>query len=139
MINQLLGSTTLPALEESLRFTEARHEVLAGNIANWSTPEYEVRDLSVTEFQRRLKEALELQQSYQRPSIRGLSRSRRGDPLREVRQSLKTIRYHDGSNVGLEQQVTELVKNQLMHNTAITLLQNQFRMLQTAISGNISV
>ncbi len=139
MINQLLGSTTLPALEESLRFTEARHEVLAGNIANWSTPDYEVRDLSVTEFQRRLKEAIELQQSYQRPSIRGLSRSKRGDPLREVRQSLKTIRYHDGSNVGLEQQVTELVKNQLMHNTAITLLQNQFRMLQTAISGNISV
>ncbi len=139
MINQLLGSTTLPALEESLRFTEARHEVLAGNIANWSTPDYEVRDLSVTEFQQRLKEAIELQQSYQRPSIRGLSRSQRGDPLREVRQSLKTIRYHDGSNVGLEQQVTELVKNQLMHNTAITLLQNQFRMLQTAISGNISV
>ncbi len=139
MIDQLLGSTTLPALEESLRFTEARHEVLAGNIANWSTPDYEVRDLSVTEFQQRLKEAIELQQSYQRPSIRGLSRSKRGDPLREVRQSLKTIRYHDGSNVGLEQQVTELVKNQLMHNTAITLLQNQFRMLQTAISGNISV
>ncbi|HHK42784.1 MAG TPA: flagellar basal body rod protein FlgB [Planctomycetaceae bacterium] len=139
MINQLLGSTTLPALEETLLFSQARHEVLAGNIANWSTPGYEVRDLSVPEFQRRLREALSLQNSYQRPSLRGLSRSEPGDALREVREQLKTIRYHDGSNVGLEQQVTELVKNQLLHNLAVNLLQNQFRMLQTAISGNISV
>ncbi len=139
MISQLLGSTTLPALEETLHFTESRHEVLAGNVANWTTPGYEVRDLSVTQFQQELREALDSQQSYQRQSIRGLARSDPGDPIRKVRESLRTIRYHDGSNVGLEQQVTELVKNQLLHNLSISLLQNQFRMLQTAISGNVSV
>ena len=139
MFNQLFGGTNLPALQETLNFTEARHEVLAGNVANWNTPGYRVRDLSVDVFQEKLKEALASQTSYQKAPIRGLSRSDEGDPLREVRDAMKTIRYHDGSDVGLEQQVTELVKNQMLHNLTISLLQNQFQELQMAISGRVSV
>ena len=35
-----------------MAFTEARHSVLAGNVANLDTPGYKTRDLSVETFQK---------------------------------------------------------------------------------------
>ena len=58
MLPALFNNTTIPVLQEVLSFSEARHNVLAGNIANADTPGYRVRDLSVDTFQERLKEAI---------------------------------------------------------------------------------
>ena len=41
----------MPVLEQVVNFTEARHGVLAGNIANLDTPGYKTRDLSPALFQ----------------------------------------------------------------------------------------
>ena len=54
MLSGLFNSTTIPALGEVLNFAQARHTVLAGNVANVNTPGYRLRDLSQTEFQQRL-------------------------------------------------------------------------------------
>lgn len=51
-----------------------------------------------------------------------------------VRDTTRDILFHDGSDVGMEQQVLEISKNQYLHNMAITIMGTQFRMLQTAIS-----
>jgi len=56
MLSTLFGSSTIPVLEQTVNFTQARHGVLAGNIANLNTPGYKTRDLSPVEFQKRLKE-----------------------------------------------------------------------------------
>ena len=48
----LFQSTSIPVLLEVVKFTKARHAVLAGNIANIDTPGYQARDLSVEDFQR---------------------------------------------------------------------------------------
>lgn len=58
MLPALFNNTTIPVLQEVLSFSEARHNVLAGNVANADTPGYLVRDLSVDTFQERLKEAI---------------------------------------------------------------------------------
>ena len=55
----------------------------------------------------------------------------------EVVREPKTILYHDESNVGVEFQVTEMVKNQMQHNLALSIMNNQFRLLQTAISERV--
>jgi len=57
--------------------------------------------------------------------------------MRDVKDSMKSILYHDQSDVGLEQQVTELANNQFMHNMAVALMTAQFRQLETAISERI--
>ena len=57
MLPTLFDNTTIPILQEVASFAQARHHVLAGNIANVDTPGYRVRDLSVDTFQERLKEA----------------------------------------------------------------------------------
>ena len=59
MFENLFDSTTIPVLQEMVNFNQARHTVLAGNIANMDTPGYKVRDLSVEDFQSRLKQAIE--------------------------------------------------------------------------------
>jgi flagellar basal-body rod protein FlgB len=47
---------------------------------------------------------------------------------------MQSILMHDDSNVGLEQQVAAISKNQMQHNLALTIMNAQFRQLQTAIS-----
>ena len=53
MINKMFDSTTIPVLEQVINFSQARHAVLAGTIANMDTPGYRVRDLS-PEMRRKL-------------------------------------------------------------------------------------
>ena len=53
------ASTQIPVLEQVVNFSQARHGVLAGNIANLDTPGYRVRDLSPELFQERLKAAIQ--------------------------------------------------------------------------------
>jgi flagellar basal-body rod protein FlgB len=137
MLPQLFSSTNIPALGEVLNFTQARHTVLAGNVANVNTPGYRLRDLSETAFQTRLKEAIEQASRSDAIVSPGLTRSDPSDPMREVRQSLENIIYHDDTNIDLEKQVTEITKNQILHNFALTVMTDQFRLLEAAISERV--
>ena len=121
-------------LEQVVAFTEARHEVLAGNIANLDTPGYQVRDLSVENFQEKLRAAIEAQKM---PRSENEMAHPADTAMQEVSDSMKHITFHDGSNVGVEQQVAEITKNQFMHNLAISILGSQYRMLESAISERV--
>ncbi|MHB0955780.1 MAG: flagellar basal body rod protein FlgB [Pirellulaceae bacterium] len=138
MMPSIFDNTTIPILQEVLSFSEARHHVLAGNVANVDTPNYRVRDLSVDTFQERLKQAI-AQQTERSPytSPGELFASEPGDDMREVRESMRTIQFLDGSDVGIEQQVAEVAKNQFLHNLTVSIMNSQFRLLQTAISERI--
>lgn len=132
MIESLFSSTTIPVMEQVAHFAQARHQVLAGNLANVDTPGYRTRDLSVNQFQSQLKAAIKEQQS---PSLASAGEQRRDtDSLERVGQGLGNILHHDESNVSVEQQATEIMKNQLQHNLAMSVLGNQFRLLQAAIA-----
>lgn len=131
MIENLFNMTAIPVMEQVAKFAQSRHQVLAGNLANIDTPGYRARDLSVEQFQSRLKQAIE---HHHQPSNATEAGQSVQQPLAKVSEGLGTIVYHDDSNVGVEQQVTEIAKNQLQHNLAMTVLGNQFRLLQTAIS-----
>ena len=141
MLSSLFDSSTVPVLEQVVNFTQARHGVLAGNIANIDTPGYRTRDLSPGQFQERLKEAVENRRQAAQSPTRGFSDSYNGqesaisrDGLDEVRESIKSILYHDDSDVSIEQQVTEISKNQAQHNLALSLMTAQFRLLRAAIT-----
>jgi flagellar basal-body rod protein FlgB len=133
----ILDSTSIPVLQEVICFSEARHAVLASNVANADTPGYRVRDLSVENFQQRLREAIEAQRQSHDPVSPGIVRADPDEALREVHESMQSILYHDDSNDGLEQQVLAISKNNLMHNMAISIMSSQFRLLQAAISERV--
>ena len=147
MFDKILQSSTIPVLEQVVQFTEARHTVLAGNLANLQTPGYRARDLSVADFQARLKAALEEQQkpsAMARPSQGEQARSPGEAAAAGNRRSLATVAedskgivYHDGTNISMEQQATEMAKNQMQHNLALAIMISQFGLLDTAISERV--
>ena len=148
MLSSIFQSSTIPVLEKVVNFTESRHGVLAGNIANLDTPGYQTRDLSPALFQERLKEAIEIRhrpptKSYSSyGSANGTSASsvadREMDAFRNVEDSMKSIFRHDEGDVSLEQQINEIVKNQQQHNLAINIMSAQFRLLRAAITERVA-
>jgi flagellar basal-body rod protein FlgB len=139
MFSGLFDNTTVPVLQEVASFAQARHHVLAGNIANADTPGYRVRDLSVDTFQQRLRDLIDSRR-YGSEEVHSPGRthvSQEGDELRKVRESLKSVEFLDRSDVGMEQQVTEVAKNQYLHNMTLSIMNSQFRLLQTAISERV--
>jgi flagellar basal-body rod protein FlgB len=137
MVPGLFDSTNIPVLQEVLGFASSRHHVLAGNVANADTPGYQVRDLSVETFQERLKDLINAQAGPSELTSPGRVGYNPSDPLQQVRDSMKSIQYLDDSDVGMEQQVTEIAKNQFMYNLAVSIMNSQFRLLQTAISERV--
>lgn len=139
MLSSMFQSSTIPVLEQVLKFTEARHGVLAGNIANIDTPGYKTRDLSPELFQERLKEAIDTRnQPADSQSTYATSRpGEQFDSFRKVAESLKGILRHDEVDVSLEEQVNEIVKNQQEHNLAVNVMAAQFRLLRAAITERV--
>ncbi|TWU26679.1 Flagellar basal body rod protein FlgB [Novipirellula galeiformis] len=128
----IFKSTTIPALEQSLTFSERRHELLAGNIANLDTPGYRSRDLDEADFQNALAESIDNAQ-------RGNANDRVGTVTRDdlyagPRAASEQVVFHDGSDVSLESQITEIAKNQHLHGLAITTMRSQFSLLRAAIT-----
>jgi flagellar basal-body rod protein FlgB len=137
MINGLFDNTTIPILSEATNFAQARHNVLAGNLANLDVPGYQARDLSTETFQESLAEAIHASRENHQPLTSGIWSGDSYDPMERVRDSMKTVVRHDDVNVGIEQQVLEISKNQFLHNVAITVMGSQFRLLQAMISERL--
>lgn len=128
----IFNATTIPALEEVLHFAEKRHAVLASNIANLDTPGYRSRDLDPALFESSLKEAIESNE------LSGTDGGLAPEvDFSNVREATSQILFHDGSDVGMEHQVTEMAKNQGRFNMALTIMTNQMRLLQAAISERV--
>lgn len=138
MWNNWINASSLPALEQAAVFTEKRQALLAGNIANLDVPGYKTRDLSTNDFQTRLREALEAEKSA------GNSTRSAGQPsavpgMERVRDVSQHVLMHDGSDVSLEEQVTQISKNESLHNISIALMRAQFRNLEAAIRESVNV
>jgi flagellar basal-body rod protein FlgB len=146
----MFNQSSIPLLEQVVNFTEARHGVLAGNIANLDTPGYKTRDLSPKLFQEKLKEAVAASNAPAMPtygygnyptaqSSRAVSRVDRNlGAFAAVKNSYDSILRHDGVNVSMENQVNQIVKNQTEHNMAIGIMTSQFRLLRAAISERVA-
>ena len=128
----LFQSSTIPALEQTLSFAQKRHELLAGNLANLDTPGYRSRDLDVGEFQNALAESIEASQTI--GAADRVSAVTRDDIYAGPRNATEQVVFHDGSDVSLESQVTQISKNQHLHGLAITTMRSQFSLMQAAIT-----
>ena len=182
---RMFDSTSLPALEQTAIFTQRRHELLAGNLANLDTPDYRAKDLQVDRFQQALAESIDRAAKPMRgempptrmpesasekalmagaaagsssagitsaasslagtssggpiaAKLAGLAHSLtpkvRDDFVAGPRAAMEPIVLHDGSDVSLERQVTEIAKNQGLHNLAIATMRSQFALLRAAIT-----
>lgn len=132
-MSDLFQATTIPVLEQVVHFAQTRHQILAGNLANIDTPGYRTRDLSPERFEENLREAIRSRDEQQQPVSLGAPTSEQ-NPFAPVRDNLAAIVRHDDADVGMEQQIMEIAKNQMRHDLAMSVLNNQFQLLGAAIS-----
>ena len=154
IFGNLFRDTAIPITEQVVKFTQARQNVLAGNIANLDTPGYQVRDLSVEEFHGRLQEAIDYRDRVRefgseavkpkkpaKPAIPGSPVSSTGeavdDYFAQISENPELVLHHDKTNVNMEDQVSEMAKNHIEHNLALTVMNSQFRLLQSVISERV--
>ena len=128
-IDRLLNDGAEPLLEQTLRFTAARHKLIAQNVVNISTPGYKQQDLSVDKFQRLLSERAAEAQDASPGSVSF------DDIGTGVEDAHRGILFHDGQARSMEQLMSDQAKNALMHNLAIELLRQQFQLMQSALRG----
>lgn len=131
-VDRLFNQGPMPVLEQELSFTDARQQVIADNIANASTPDYQQKDLSVDKFQEMLREKVDQQDSAAPGSVRF------DDINEEIENPANGILFHDGNNRSMEQMMTENAKNALMHNLIVELLRRQYQTMDMALKERVS-
>jgi flagellar basal-body rod protein FlgB len=142
MLSDAMRSSTIPMLEQVANFSESRHTVLAGNLANIDTPGYRTRDLSPEKFQARLIEAIAERNQASQTSMSPGSMSPGSsspfadsyDPVAHVGTSIDGMLYHDNNNRGLEQEVAAMTDNETQHSMALALLASQLKLLEAAVT-----
>lgn len=149
MTNSLFDSSTLPLLQKVAAFTERRQEILAGNIANASTPEYQTRDLPVEQFQAALREAVaQRQMPSKEPNGRAAWSFQKAGTAASLTELLPAqlmqsaprkdlLTFQDGNNRSIERDVQEMTKNSLLQSMAIELLNSQMNRIQAVISERV--
>ena len=130
-IERLLNQGNAPLLEQVLKFSAARHKLIAENVVNVSTPNYRQKDLSVAKFQAMLQDRA-AEKASSAPGSVGFS-----DIGAEVQEPNNSILFHDGGNRSMEQLVSDQAKNAMMHNLVVELLRKQFSSLESALKERI--
>ena len=140
MIDALLSSPATRMLEQAVDFTEQRHDVIAANIANASTPGYVQQDVSVTDFQQALQDAMDQEQQ----SFNGESQAESNEGVTfypgsssvtvKPRPTKTAMAFHDRGVRSMESLMGDLADNALAHNTLTQLLKSRYDWVTKAIS-----
>ena len=131
-LERLMNQTNGPLLEQMLEFTAARHKLIAENMANVDTPDYQQKDLDVRRFQEMLRDRVDTRENSP-PGAIGFD-----DISAEVRNPTDGILFHDGNNRSVEQLVSDQAKNAMLHNLVVELLRKQFQQMEMALKEKVT-
>ncbi len=142
-LDNMINSGTLQTLEKVAAYSEARHRVLAENIANIDTPHYRAKQLDPKLFQSELAEAIEERGHDPRKRLRinETKQFRMNDQgmleVTPTRRPTENILFHDGTNASIERQMAALAENTMTHQVTMELLRSKIGSLRKAISGRV--
>jgi flagellar basal-body rod protein FlgB len=144
MIDNIVNSDSIPALERMVQFTGQRHRLIAHNVANLTTPGFRPADVSPEQFQAALGEAID--------ERRGKGAGASGPLMMEGSDGMivhkdgitldpepkgENILYHDGNDRDLDRTMQGLVENFMTFRTAAEMLRSRFELLNLAIRERI--
>ena len=127
-IQQIFNDPTLASLKITLDAASIRHSALASNVANANTPGYQRVDLSP---------------SFKATFDAALRQIDQGTPVNQVElpqgqitvQSVQNQARYDGNTVNMDQEMTELIKNQTDFDFSAQVLAINYAGLRAAITG----
>ncbi len=145
MLGELSNTGAMPALEEMVRFTAARHKVITHNIANLETPNFRAMDVDVGAFQKALQEAVKDRREetggesgrFTAVSTDEVELSSTGAISLNPKTPSRGALGHDRNDADLETLMKDLAENQLAYRVATDLIRQQQGILKSAISGRV--
>lgn len=143
--SDITSSGAIPALTATLQFAARRHEMLAANVANLNTPNYQPQNVEPAAFQKALGEAIDGRRARfgghrGELSFSG-SREIRMDRRHNIRLTPSPINRaalrHDRNNSDIDSTMKAIAENTMVYRMSAELLRSRFNLLQTAIAGRI--
>lgn len=129
-----------------MRFSAGRQRLLAQNIANITTPNYQTQDVSPASFQRMLGEAVEQRRGRNGGTFGDLQIKGNREIERDERTGRLTLKPHTGSgNIlshdrndrDLERSMQALVENASYFRAAADFMRQQKNQLMVAITERV--
>ena len=145
-LDQLQSAGAMPALELTMRFAGQRQRLIAHNVANLETPNFQPLDVDPRHFQAMLGEAIADRRSrnggghgaLRWKSTGQIERSGRGGLTLRPGTSSGNILFHDRNNRDLERTMQDMVENAAVFRTAADLLRSRTDMLRQVISERVT-
>lgn len=123
---------TIQNLERSLDYSAAKNRAISNNIAHADTPNYKSKNVVFNEV---LQDALTSSIPAKKTNPRHMPfNSLNGLPYRVTTQN-QTTYNHNGNNVDIDKEMTELAKNQIYYHSLIDRINGKFGSLQTVLRG----
>jgi flagellar basal-body rod protein FlgB len=140
MIDSLVSSPQIKMLEQTLDFTEQRHNVLLGDIANVSTPGYVQKDLSVDDFQKSLQDAVTRREEstnddYSPKSTQDITFvPGSSQVIAAAKSTVNSVAFHDRGVRNMEYLMSQMADNAMAHNAVAQMLKSRYDQVTRAIS-----
>jgi flagellar basal-body rod protein FlgB len=141
---ELINRGTIPGLEKTLSFIQARHRTLVENIANVDTPGYKTKHLDVAKFQASLQEAFAQRREknsteFAMPGSDQFKQQADGSmKFKPSVEPAENILFHDQTNMRIEQQMAKLAENAMMQENVAELLRSRYSRFNQVIRGQVS-
>lgn len=148
-MKETLQAGSLPTLEAMMRFTGQRQRLLAHNVANLTTPNFQAVDVSPKAFQEMLGEAV----AARRKANGGVGGRLEMRSSREVRTgpngelslrpltgsgSVGGVLLHDRNDRDVERLMQSMTENYGAYRVAADLMRSRVGVLRTAISQRVA-
>lgn len=147
-LNQLNSAGALPALEMTMRFAGQRQRLIAHNVANLETPNFQPMDVSPRKFQRMLADAIDERRDRNGGASGNLSWNETGEVQRgrsdphalrlDPRTASSNIMFHDRNNRDLERTMQAMVENAAAFRVAGDLMRSRVALLRETISERVT-
>ena len=145
ILDDVLSSGAMPALEATLRFAGQRNRLIGHNIANITTPNFQQKDVSPRDFQKWLSEAVDERRAktggshgeLKLGSDRQFRVQKNGGFEIEPLSSVGGVLAHDRNNRDLELLMQDLAENLAAYQVATDLMRSQMGTIGVAISQRV--
>ncbi|MEK6701269.1 MAG: flagellar basal body rod protein FlgB [Planctomycetota bacterium] len=131
------------ALEATIRFAGQRQRIIAHNIANISTPDFQSLDVSPIAFQKALSRAVDLRRKagdsrgLDIPSTRELRKDSSGNLVLRPSTPSGNILGQDRNNSDIERLMQDQTENLMVYRSSIELLRSRSEMMRSALASRV--
>ncbi|WP_106766076.1 flagellar basal body rod protein FlgB [Paenibacillus faecalis] len=132
----LLSNSSFERLQSGLKAADLRHQVLLNNIANANTPYFKRSDVAFESLLQKemngVRTSLPGKRTDPRHFVIGPSNQ---IPAASVSTDHSSAMNNNGNNVDIDRDMTLLAENQLRYHAYVQAVNDQVRIMRTAVEG----